>query len=150
MHTRGYKLGLWLRRIFFKVLYLLNGEARRDKRERQMWARKGRQALEQLRRDDDLEERRKRLRQSVIIAVEHGEYGSSRPYKGCLTPEHFDVIMRNRVVVTHVDDKMIYELNTKGLADWEVEEFHFMLLEGTQHYPQTPIIREVISDRFPQ
>jgi hypothetical protein len=136
--------------MWLKVKYFLNGEARRDRRMRKALTGPAGQALQKKMREDDLEERRHRLRKAVIIAVDHGEYGSERPYKGCLTPEHFDVIMRNRVVLTHVGDKMVYELNTKGLADWEVEEFHFMLLEDTEHYPQTPIIREVMSDRFPQ
>lgn len=111
-----------------------------------MWARSGRQALATKLR----EERRRKLRKQVIIAVEHGAYGSDRPYLGCMSKEHFDVIMRNRVVTTEVDDKTIYELNTKGLAEWEVEEFHFMLVDDTENHPRSPIIREVISDRFPQ
>lgn len=90
------------------------------------------------------------LKKKIIRAKEYGEPDSDRPYKGCMTREHFDVIRRNRVLTRHLEGRIVFEINTKDLAEWELEEFRAMLKEEMRFQCPTPVLREVLSDRFPQ
>lgn len=129
----GYRFGWRLRHLWWTVKYFLNGETRRDKRERAAWAKLVKKA---------------RLSQSADDMRD--AEGGDRPYKGHMNTEHFDLIMRNRVVFNIVDGRTIYEVNTKGLLPWEVDEFWHMLKDKICLHRPRPIIREVISGRFPQ
>ena len=99
---------------------------------------------------EEREERRIHLAESVKTVLAQGAYQKDRPYKGCMDEGHFDVIMRNRVVEVEREGRKIYEVNTKGMDAWEVDEFRNMLKDKTKLQRPTPIIREVISGRFPQ
>lgn len=153
--NKGYRLGGRLRRLWYKVQYFLNGEGRQAKRERKAWAKLAKKHLRQRLAEDmrtiwTIQERRERLAEQVAVAVREGYLQEERPYKGCMTDEHYDVIMRSRVVQLNVEDRTIYEVNTKGMEDWEIEEFWHMLRARCRFHRQRPVIREVISDRFPQ
>lgn len=153
VRNKGYRFGVWLRRLWWKVKYFFNGEARQDRRERKAWAALSKKALRKRLAEftrEEREERRAKLADRVAIAVKHGYLEEDRPYKDCMTAEHFDVIMRSRVVELKVDGRTLYEVNTKGMEEWEVEEFWHMLKNKSRLHRPHPIIREVISDRFPQ
>ncbi len=96
--------------------------------------------------NDERDERRRLLKGSVDRLMTHPD----RPYMNCMTEEHFDVIMRNRVVEDERGGLKIYEVNTKGMDAWEVEEFWAMLREKTKLHRPTPIIEAIESGRFPQ
>ena len=85
--------------------------------------------------------------------TKHGylQESSYRPYKGCISDEHYDLIMRNRVVQLNVDDYTVFEVNTKGMDTWEIDEFWAMLRDKSKlNRPKPIIIKSVMSDRFPQ
>ncbi len=149
-----YQLGLRLRRLWYTVKYFCNGETRRDKRELKAWAALSKKALRQRMIDDffgeDRAERRLRLADQVKLAVEKGYLQKDRPYKGCIKEDHYDVIMRSRVTLVERAGSLIYEVNTKDMESWEIDEFHHMLRDRTKLHRPHPIIREVVSDRFPQ
>lgn len=129
--------------------YFLNGDTRRDKLERKAWAKLARKAMLSRMADDFKEERearRRMIERSVARLMTHPD----RPYRNCMKEEHFDVIMRNRVVEVERDGHKIYEVNTKGMDAWEVDEFWAMLGEKTKLHRPTPIIHAIESGRFPQ
>ena len=151
LKSKRYQLGLRLRRLWYNIKYFLNGETRRDKRERKAWANLAKKARANMIADDERDERRiTGLESQMRFAMNHGYLQEDRPYKDCMKPEHFQVIMRNRVVELKVGDQTIYEVNTKGMEEWEVEEFWHMLKDKSKLYRPRPIIRAVMSDRFPQ
>ena len=152
LKTKGYRIGLWLRRCWWSVKYFINGEMRRDKRERKAWAKLARKALIKRLGDDTAEAHKYGLKGQVEQLVEHGylQDATLRPYKGCMTDEHYELIMRNRVVQLTVEGRTLYEVNTKGMDAWEVDEFWAMLKDKCKLNRPHPIIREVMSDRFPQ
>lgn len=67
-----------------------------------------------------------------------------------MTKDHFDVIMRNRVVETERGGLTVYEVNTMGMAAWEIEEFWAMMRDRNKLHRPTPIITAIQSERFPQ
>jgi hypothetical protein len=143
---------MWLRRQWWSVKYFINGEMRRDKRERASWAKLAKKSLMKRMADDEREARRYGLKQQVDELVKHGylQDATTRPYKGCMSNEHYELIMHNRVVQLNVEGHTIYEVNTKGMDAWEVDEFWAMLKDRSKLNRPKPIIREVLSDRFPQ
>lgn len=151
-NNRGYRLGRWLQRQWWTVKYFINGEMRRDKRERKAWANLAMKARRQQIADDMREAQEYGLKEQVEEMVKHGylQEPSYRPYKGCMTDEHYELIVRNRVVQLDVEGRTIYEVNTKGMDGWEIDEFWEMLKDKCKPNRSHPIIREVISDRFPQ
>ncbi len=150
--NRGYQLGRWLQRQWWTVKYFINGEMRRDKRERKAWANLAMKARRQQIADDMREAQEYGLKEQVEEMVKHGylQESSYRPYKGCMTDEHYELIVRNRVVQLDVEGRTMYEVNTKGMDGWEIDEFWAMLKDKCKLNRPHPIIREVISDRFPQ
>ncbi len=143
---------MWFRRQWWNVKYFINGEMRRDKRERKAWAKLSAKA------------QMKRIIENTDGAQLYGfspkieefmkdgyvQDGIERPYKGCMSDEHYELIMRNRVVQLNVEGRTIYEVNTKGMEAWEIDEFWAMLKDKCKLNRPHPIIREVMSDRFPQ
>ncbi len=151
-YTRGYRVGMWFRRQWWNVKYFINGEMRRDKRERKAWAKMAYKARARRLAEDQMEAQRYGLKGQVEELMKHGylQESSYRPYKGCMSDEHYEMIFRNRVVQLTVDDRTIYEVNTKGMDAWEIDEFWAMLKDKCKLNRPHPIIREVMSDRFPQ
>ena len=143
---------MWFRRQWWNVKYFINGEMRRDKRERKAWAKQAAKTRAKYLAEDKLEAQRYGLKEEVAKLIEHGylQESSYRPYKGCMSDEHYEMIMRNRVVQLNVEDHTIYEVNTKGMDAWEIDEFWAMLKDKCKLNRPHPIIREVMSDRFPQ
>ena len=152
LKSKGYRFGLRLRRCCWSVWYFINGEMRRDKRQRKAWAKLAKKARIRQISEDMAEAQKYGLKEKVAELMEHGylQESSYRPYKGCMTDEHYELIMRNRVVQLQVEDRTIYEVNTKGMDAWEVDEFWAMLKDKCKLNRPHPIIREVMSDRFPQ
>lgn len=151
-NNKGYRLGFWLQRQWWTIKYFINGEMRRDKRQRKAWAKLTMEIRKKQIADEMREAQEYGLKEQVEKMVQHGylQESSYRPYKDCMTDEHYDLIMRNRVVELNIEDRTIYEVNTKGLDGWEIDEFWAMLKDKCKSSRVHPIIREVISDRFPQ
>ena len=151
-YTRGYRVGMWFRRQWWNVKYFINGEMRRDKRERKEWANLVYKARARYLAEDKMEAQQYGLKEKCEELIEHGylQESSYRPYKGCMSDEHYEMIFRNRVVQLNVEDHTIYEVNTKGMDAWEIDEFWAMLKDKCKLNRPHPIIREVMSDRFPQ
>ncbi len=129
--------------------YFLNGDTRRDKRERKAWAKLARKTMMSRMADDMNEEREARrgtLKRSAARLMTHPD----RPYKNCMKEEHFDVIMRNRVVEVERGGLTVYEVNTMGMDTWEVDEFWAMLRDKTKLHRPTPVITAIESGKFPQ
>ncbi len=143
---------MWFRRQWWNVKYFLNGEMRRDKRERKAWAKLTYKARARRLAEDTIEAQRYGLKEEVAKLIEHGylQESSYRPYKGCMSDEHYELIMRNRVVQLNVEGRTIYEVNVKGMEGWEVDEFWAMLKDKSKLNRPQPIIRDIQSDRFPQ
>ena len=151
-YTRGYRVGMWFRRLWWNVKYFINGEMRRDKRERKAWAKLAMKARQRRIAEDMMEEQRYGLKDKVEELMAHGylQESSCRPYKGCMSKEHYEMIMRNRVVQLNVEGRTVYEVNVKGMEVWEVDEFWAMLKDKSKLNRPQPIIRDIQSDRFPQ
>lgn len=135
--------------IAFRVRWIIawfNIRINSNERQRKIWAKIGLKSL----RGKFREGQRVSLGKKLIPAKEHGEPDSDRPYKGCMTQEHFDVIRRNRVLTRHLEGRIVFEINTKDLAEWELEEFRALLKEEMRFQCPPPILREVLSDKFPQ
>ena len=147
--SKGHELGLRLRRLWWHVKYFLNGDTRRDKRERKAWARKAKKAM-MSRIADDLNEEREARRRTLKTATDRLMTHPDRPYKNCMKQEHFDVIMRNRVVEAKRGGRTVYEVNIKGMDAWEVDEFWAMLREKIKLHRPTSVITAIESGRFPQ
>lgn len=144
---------MWFRRQWWNVKYFLNGEMRRDKRQRKAWANLAHKARARRLAEDKLEAQRYGLKDKCEELIKHGylQESSYRPYKGCISDEHYDLIMRNRVVQLNVDDYTVFEVNTKGMDTWEIDEFWAMLRDKSKlNRPKPIIIKSVMSDRFPQ
>ena len=151
-YNRGYRIGMWFRRQWWTVKYFLNGEMRQDKRERKAYAKLAMKARKRQIADDMQQAQEYGLKEQVEELMKHGylQEASYRPYKGCMSDEHYEVIMRNRVVQLTVEGRTIYEVNTKGMEAWEIDEFWAMLKDKSKLNRPHPIIRGVMSDRFPQ
>jgi len=143
---------MWFRRQWWNVKYFLNGEMRRDKRQRKAWAKLAHKARARQIADDMQQAQAYGLKEQVDELMTHGylQEASYRPYKGCMSDEHYELIMRNRVVELNVAGRTVFEVNTKGMEAWEVDEFWDMLKDKSKLNRPHPIIREVMSDRFPQ
>lgn len=141
---------MWFRRQWWNVKYFINGEMRRDKRERKAWANLARKARARRLAEDQMEAQQYGLTEQVEELMKHGYLQESRPYKGCMSDEHYEMIMRNRVVHQIVDDYTIYEVNTKGMDAWEIDEFWAMLKNKSRLNRPRAVIREIQSDKFPQ
>ncbi len=144
---------MWFRRLWWNVKYFINGEMRRDKRQRKAWARKAHKARARRLMEDKLEGQRYGIQEEVAKLMKHGylQESSYRPYKGCISDEHYDLIMRNRVVQLNVADYTVFEVNTKGMDTWEIDEFWAMLRDKSKlNRPKPIIIKSVMSDKFPQ
>ena len=141
-----------LRRCWWSVKYFINGEMRKDKRERKAWAKLAQKARMKLIAEDDSEALQYGLQKQVAELLKHGhsQDATLRPYRGWMSDEHYEMILRNRVVQQRVEDYTVYEVNTKGMDAWEIDEFWAMLRDKCKLNRPQPIIREVISDRFPQ
>ena len=143
---------MWFRRQWWNVKYFLNGEMRRDKRQRKAWAKLAHKARARQIADDMQQAQQYGLKEQVDELMTHGylQEASYRPYKGCMSDEHYELIMRNRVVELNVAGRTVFEVNTKGMEAWEIDEFWDMLKDKSKLNRPHPIIREVMSDRFPQ
>ncbi len=130
----------------------LKGEMRRDKRQRKAWSNVAMKARQRRLDEDTIEAQQYELNEQVEELMKHGymQESTTRPYKGCMTDEHYELIMRGRVVELNVEGHTLYEVNTKGMDAWEVDEFWAMLKDKCKLNRPHPIIREVMSDRFPQ
>lgn len=125
---------------------------RRDKRQRKAWSNVAMKARQRRLDEDTIEAQQYELNEQVEELMKHGymQESTTRPYKGCMTDEHYELIMRGRVVELNVEGHTLYEVNTKGMDAWEVDEFWAMLKDKCKLNRPHPIIREVMSDRFPQ
>ncbi len=143
---------MWFRRQWWNVKYFFNGEMRRDKRQRKAWAKLAYKARASRIAEDMQQAQEYGLADKVEELVKHGylQESSYRPYKGCMSDEHYELIMNNRVVELNVAGRTILEVNTKGMEAWEIDEFWAMLKDKSKLNRPHPIIREVMSDRFPQ
>ncbi len=152
LKNKRYRFGMRLRRCWWSVKYFINGEMRKDKRERKAWAKLAMKTRTKRIAEDMAEAQQYGLKEQVDELVKHGylQDATARPYKGCMTEEHYELIMRNRVVQLDVEGRTLYEVNTKGMDAWEVDEFWAMLKDKCKLNRPHPIIREVMSDRFPQ
>ncbi len=132
--------------------YFLNGEMRQDKRLRKAWSKLAMKTRQRQLDEDTIEAQQYGLQEPVEELMKHGNLleDTLRPYKGCMTDEHYELIMHGRVVQRDVEGHTLYEVNTKGMDAWEVDEFWAMLKDKCKLNRPHPIIREVMSDRFPQ